>query len=272
MNAELPSFNDPPVVEVAVSVMFKPIENLGNADLGVFWHTMRDSFPVKEDAEPILNQTEQFGKDVQRVPRLPTIKLKTARGASRLLMTNGNQMVQVQNSRLAYNWRTIPGDTSPYPRWRVVYPAFESARAAFANFLNVHGIGAMEPNQWEVAYVNHLVRGRDWETPSDWHRLLPGIVGTGVELGTMGAEAIECSYHFTLPGNRCRLHVDMHHGFTAPEADATEVLAMQLTARGPVVGGDFGLAAGLNLGHETIVSNFANITGSQAHARWGRQL
>jgi len=270
MATDLPSFKKPPVVETAISVQFNRIQGFSNAHLGLFWDQIRDAYPTVLDAEPIAPQIEKFGEDVGRRPRLPGFRITPTQAAARLQMISedGAMMVQLQNGRLVFNWRRIADQS--YPRWRNVFPRFESAFSSLAAFLEAKGLHAVEPNQWEVTYVNHLPRSRDWNTPEDWPVLLPGIIGTGARASVGDAESIDCKYRLVLPEERGRLHAELFHGFTGAEEDAMEVLVFQLTARGGVVAGD-DLTPLLSAGHEAIIRTFAEFTGSQAHKRWERE-
>ncbi len=272
MSSSLPSFQNPPVIETALSVQFKPLRGFANAHLGLFWDRIRREFPKTADADPILPQEELFGDQILRRPRLPSFRIVAGEGAARLQMISEDNraMVQLQNGRLAYNWRRmVDGE---YPRWRTVMPKFESARDTLADFLSSEGLGEIEPNQWEGAYVNHLTRGRDWEEASDWSRLIPGLIGTAGVAPVGKTESVGCNWRFALPEDRGRLHIDLFHGFSGAEQTAEEVLVLQLTARGGVKSLDgWGTAAGLEIGHAAIVRTFAAITGAEAHNQWERE-
>lgn len=271
MNDQLPSYTNPPLVETALSVMFRPIKGLGNADLGLFWASMREQYPLKNDAEPIETQIEKFGADVARVPRVPPFKVVPFRTATRLQMVkdDGHRMIQVQNGRFAYNWRRLDRDT--YPHWSAVFREFSTTLDTFRGFLGAHKFGPIEPVQWEVAYVNQLLHERDWQNKSEWRHLVPGLVGCATDLPIASTEGLECSWRFVLPEERGRLHVELSSGFVI--ADNREVLTLQLTARGGVSEVDgWDLESGLQIGHRAVVKGFMGITGEDAQKRWGRTL
>lgn len=178
-------------------------------------------------------------------------------------------MIQLQNGRLVLNWQRL-GGSEEYPRWTSVESEFKAAMSELRAFAAAEHLGTMEPNQWEVTYVNHLARGRDWQTPQDWPKLLPGVVGT-TSLVTAGAlESIGSRLHCALPGEAGRLHIELTHGYSGPGDDAIELLVLQLTARGGV-DATRDLAAGLALGREAIVRSFTEITGIQARLEIWRQ-
>ena len=272
MNQDLPSFKKPPVIETAISVQFKPVEGFTNAHLGLFWDQLRKAYPNVADAELIAPQVELFGDQVRRKLRLPSFRVVAGEAAARLQMISEDDqmMVQVQNGRLVFNWRGMSG--GEYPRWRKDLPEFENAFSRLRAFLPAQGLPDVEPNQWEVTYVNHLRKGRDWGEPADWPKLLPGLIGTTGDLSTGTMESINCNWRFVLPDNIGRLHVDLHHGFTGIEPEAAEILVLQLTARGgsaPVGGPD--ICTGLAIGRSAIVRKFTEVTGPDAHKKWERE-
>jgi uncharacterized protein (TIGR04255 family) len=272
MGEDLPSFKKPPVIETALSIQFKPIEDFTNAHLGLFWNRLRAEYPRVSDAEPIQPQIERFGSQLVRRPRLPTFQVVAGHGAARLQMTSADErtMVQLQNGRLVYNWRRLADGR--YPGWENVLPRFQTAFGTLKAMLKDEGLGRVEPNQWEVTYVNHMIKGVDWQEPADWPGLLPGFIGHAAR-GSVGmAEYVEGNWRFLLPEEAGRLHVNVFHGFTGTEPDAPEVLVLQLTARGGIdMDRGIDASSGLVRGRAAIVQMFAAATGQVAHQRWERE-
>lgn len=272
MDSPLPSFRKPPVVETAISVQFRPLPKFGNAHLGLFWDRERAEFPNKTDADPIEPQMERFGADALRQPRLPVFRFATSQAAARLQMSSasGETMIQVQNGRLVFNWRRLQG--GEYPRWQTVRPAFDAAVGRFGKFLADEALGEPQLTQWEVTYVNHLVRGREWTRPDMLDRVVPGLVGSGVRPPIGSVESLASNWHHCLPDNRGRLHIDLVHGYLGLEVDSPEVLSLQFTARGGI-DSDEGrdLSAGLEFGRMAIVRTFDAITSPEMHVLWGKE-
>ena len=262
MDQPLPSFRKPPVIETALSVQFQPLKRMSNAHLGLFWHRVRNNYPKLQDADPIEPQIERFGTELPRA-RFPQLRIAASHPAARLRMSSedGHVMLQLQNGRLVFNWRRLDGENK-YPRWTQVEPQFQAALRELKAFAEAEGLGFIEPNQWEVTYVNHLVRGREWSDPSEWHDVLPGVIGATKTVSAGGFESMGCHAHFTLPDDAGRLHVEVTHGFAGPDEDADELLIVQLTARGGI-DESRDVSAGLAMGRESIVRSFAEITGGR---------
>lgn len=268
MDQPLPSFRSPPVIETALSVQFQPIKGFGNAHLGLFWDCVREQYPERQDAMPIEPQIERFGRGQPRA-RFPQLRIAASQPAARLRMASadGHRMLQLQNGRLVYNWRRLKD--GEYPRWHLIEPEFQGALAELAKFLLGEGLGSIEPNQWEVTYVNHLIQGREWQTSADWPSLLPGLIGSVGEVSAGNFESFGCHCQYVLPEEAGRLHVELSHGFSGTDDDdeAQELLVLQLTARGGLEEGR-DVASGLAIGRAAIVRSFFEVTGAKAHKAW----
>ena len=188
----------------------------------------------------------------------------------------GDRMIQVQNGRLHYNWLRQEG--RKYPEYRELRPAFDRALEAFRQFLLEERPGDVQPeqwvfrpNQWEVSYVNHIPRGPVWNRLADCaelFRVRPLLETTpgGTMLESFGGE-----WHYEIPPKRGRLHVHLQHG-RLPSPESTELLILNLTARGPIGDnkeGGLDLDEGLNLGHNVVVRAFYDLTSDSAHDYWG---
>ena len=270
MDKPLPSFRSPPVIETALSVQFEPLKGMSNAHLGLFWDRVRETYPKLQDADPIEPQIERFGNDLPRA-RFPQLRIAASHPAARLRMSSedGHAMLQFQNGRMVFNWRRLDGE-SEYPRWTQVEQQFQQALRELTAFAEAEELGSIKPNHWEVTYVNHLVKGREWQDPADWQDVLPGVIGTTSAASAGVFETMGCHTHFTLPDDAGRLHIELTHGFAGPEEDADELLIVQLTARGGI-DESRDVSAGLALGHEAIVRSFAEITGQRVRKEIWRQ-
>ena len=268
---KLPSFDRPPVIETVLGVQFQPLPELTNAHLGVFWRRLGPDWPNVSDAPPLDPAFEQF--DEKRAWGGPILQLKlTQEPAGRLRIRNAteDQMLQVQNGRLHYNW--LGKDGGEYPRYKnTIRPGFDKALATLKEFLAEESIGELKLNQWEVTYVNHLLKGTVWNEPADWAGLFPSLAAPSAGTRAARLESFGGHWHYEIEPQRGRLHVELQHGRGA-SPDAPEMLEMKLTARGPIgAGEDEGLNVdqGLNLGHETIVTAFRDLTSPEAHKTWG---
>jgi len=180
---------------------------------------------------------------------------------------DGNRMIQVQNGRLHFNWLGEGGDK--YARYANVREEFAKTLELFVAFVASERLGELRPNQWEVTYLNHIHKATVWTTPGDWGFFKPlGPVPTINDL--VEGESFAGEWHFVIPGQRGRLHVQWQHGKTA-RAIPKETIVLTLTARGPVPEGGNGTEAvlkGVDLGHDTIVRAFRSLMTDDANRYW----
>lgn len=261
----LPNYRSPPVVEMILGVQFDRLA-LQNAHLGAFWRTLdREDWPKAADAPPIPTTFERF-EPVQWARMIHLQLTQDPSCRAQFTNTAGSRMIQVQNSRLHYNWLGQAGGA--YPRFEKMLSEFEGLNVSFATFLAEESLGAGTPNQWEITYVNHIPRGTVWNTPADWgfFRLLSGMITIpNVVVG----ESFGGEWHFLIPEKRGRLHVQWQHELSSKEA---EKIVLTLTARGPIDGADQGwksVVQGIGLGRETIVRFFRDSMSQNANAFWG---
>ena len=264
----LPDYSQPPVVETVVGIQFEPLSRFSTAHLGAFWKALGAEWPHVSDAPPLEPQFEQFGESVNwgklevqlRVMKTPSARLQIRSAA-------GDRMIQVQNGRFHLNWLGHGGDE--YPRYARIRDEFVDRFRQFREFVRREGLGDLQPNQWEVTYVNHMPRGTVWNGPEDWTFFLPlGQVtrtAAGAPLESFGGE-----WHFLIPPNAGRLHVQWRHGRQSGSPEL-ELIVLTLTARGPIqqAEDESQSIAGLDLGRETIVRSFQAFTSTDANRYWG---
>ncbi len=217
------------------------------------------------DAPPIDAAFERFADDQAWGPESALRMSNDLASRLQIRSSSGEFMIQLQNGRLHYNW--IKTGQQDYRRYQHVRPQFEQLLHVFRAFLQDQSLGALRPNQWEVTYVNHIPRGSVWQTPSDWHLVLPGLLGDPSEVTHARIESTSGSWNYEIPERMGRLHVNLRHART--EA-GEEVLRLTLTARGPLANGA-ALVESLDLGRRTIVLAFDRITSEQSHVAWGRE-
>lgn len=263
------SFRQPPVVETVLGVQFERIRGLTNSHLGLFWASLGPDWPHVEDAPPIEEQHETFG-DIA----FPSgfVRLAT-RPSSRTRIKNMTEtaMIQIQPNRFHYNWLGQPGH--PYPGYEEAKPAFDEYWSRFQDFLAQHDLKAGKLNQWEITYVNHIPKGEVWTDAHDWKNIFAGLPGPvalsdDIVLGDPGGR-----WYFEIEPQKGRLHIELDRA-NLQQKDGPEGYVFKLTTRGPLPEGenvDVQLSAGLQLGHDVIVSAFCQLTAPEAQEIWGQE-
>ena len=266
--SDLPDFERPPVVEVALSVQFEPLA-LQPKHVAILWESCRTEFPQWEDQAPIGPAFELFGPGnvdartffVNAPPR-------------RAIFRNaaGTELKQYQADRFVRNWTKAP--LAP------TYPRYESVRSPFANdlralieFAGRQSLGAIAPNQCEVTYVN-LIPLADGAADTV-AAVLSAWDGSFSDSFLPEPESTDIAAHFVMTeaGQRepvGRLHVSA--GVVIFRDAHTRALQLTLTARGqPLSSGVDGVLSFLDLGRRYIVKGFASFTRPEMHKIWGRR-
>ncbi len=275
MDAQLPEFENPPVVEVALAVQFEPIAALTAPQLGLIWaKQFRKGYPKVEEHAPLDSVTERFGTKgpgqadvrIQVLDKPPTPRCW-------FLNDDGSELIQVQPDRFAHNWRKTGGG-SGYPRYdKHIKKNFVAEVTSFQNHIEEEELGTFTPNQCEVTYVNHIPCGTGWES----HAQLARIVSLGELQIAEGflpePEELRMSGSFVIPGEngaplgRLRFSIEP----AIRRADNAPIFRLNLVARGRPVGeGISGILGFMDIGREWIVRGFTAITTPEMHRIWGR--
>jgi len=235
--------------------------------LGAFWECLgKEHWPNVSDAPPIPRQMERFSPEG---PWGRSLRLQlTQNPLSRIRICNSikDRMLQVQNGRIHLNWLGESG--GQYPRYAALREEFHECIAKFEYFLEDHNLDKIVPDQWEVTYVNKIT-SNIWQTPADWGFFKPLNPVPSIK-GLIEAESFSGEWHFVIPEQRGRLHIQWQHA-KETESDVNEHVQLRLTARGPIESGENlaeSLYEGLDLGHLTIVQSFRNLMSDTANKEW----
>lgn len=278
---DLPEFEHPPVVEVALGVQFEPLPAFSSKHLALLWEGWREESPVWEEQAPLQPVTEWFG-----VPGQPSLNFRFDFGAlppmrrALFFSEDRRELRQVQADRFARNWKKT---VDPYPRYddhdtggvptKGLRTRFREDLHRFIEFVNEQKLGAFVPNQCEITYVNHIPAAGEFGA-QDLTELLSPWSGNFSD-GFLGRpESIEIATHFILEDtskkNVGRLHVAAMPA--RDQASGETLTRLTLTARGlPLGNGLDGVLLFLDLGREHIVKGFASMTTPTMHGKWRRK-
>lgn len=270
----LPEFDNPPVVEVALSVQFETLANLRTPQIGLLWQQFRDRFPKTEEHPPLDPVLERFGvpqtaREGFRIQVLPAPPVPRCW----FLNQHGTELVQVQQDRFVHNWRKV-GEHDAYPRFEHIRSTFETEVTRFRDFVAHNQLGDFSPNQCEVTYVNHVLSGEGWKSHSQIADVLSVFSDQYSDSFLPQPEDGLLSVRFVIPdvaGQPLgRLHVSIEPAYRT--ADDAPMFLLTLTARGrPTSDGIPGVLAFLDIGREWIVRGFTSITTGKMHNIWKRK-
>jgi len=259
-------YRNPPVVETVLSVQFTPLANFGAGQLGFYWKELGADWPDVTDASVVDPVFERFDESARGWdPAAFGVKL-TQQVDVRLQIRNvaKDRMIQVQNGRFIYNW--LGDGDGNYPSYENVRPKFDEQWERFRRFvLSSSDENSVQPNQWEVIYVNHLPRGTVWKQLSDLPEVFtflkqPPLGGLDLSLRSIAGE-----WQFEIAPQKGALYLKLgmdHRG------NASNVV-MTLLARGPMSEDTCSLNEGFKLGHQTITEAFDRLTSANAKEYWG---
>lgn len=265
----LPDFDNPPVIEVVLSLQFEPIPGWTSAHAGRLACALGDKFPLLEEHPPLQPVLEQFGPPS---PPATAVTPERAPAANRIWLLNhaNDELLQLQSDRFIRNWRKLASG-SVYPHYEMLRDQFVTEAQHFEDFLEREKLGAIRINQCEVAYINHV----ELDGPAHADALQRVVTGpfawpTGGYLPKPQDVALNARFEMPLSRGGTpagRLHLATQSLWR--RSDSKPLLGLTLTARGAPLGPGLDGAVGfLNLGREWIVNGFKAVTTSQMHEIW----
>ena len=263
VNVASPTFDRPPLVEVALGIEFVPLADFGAIQMGRLADRWSEHFPNVQEHPPLppnppigLADPANGGLIVNM--GAPGIRLW-------LLNEKQDQLVQVQRDRLVINWRAS-GDTSPYPRYHeALRPTFLRQYDQFLTFLEESGLTMPRPLTVEVTYVNMIATSGDG--PFDLSSVLRSQAPFADGLGAPQTTRLQHQWVRTDkdgPVSVLRLDVDV-----PPQAGA---VTFNLTARSVVTPptSTVSVLRSMDVCHDEIVTAFVALTEQHQQAEWGR--
>lgn len=268
---DLPDFNNPPLVEVGMSVQFEPLQNLHVVHLGQLGARFSGHFPrteeyplvdrVKEDFSPPTPPTAML--QVSARPPLPCVGFSSQ---------DGSELIRVQPDRFSYNWRQARPDL-PYPRYESVRDNFRRNLEEFKDFIESEQLGDWLPTQCDIIYVNHIFTGSIESAHGNLGEILtlwsPDVsegdppefenitvtmqqIVTDEKKDPIGRFYVQCEPAYSIGENR-------------------PLWKINLSVRGAPAGSDVESVMNfMGKGRETIVRGFTSITTRQMHELWER--
>ncbi len=261
-----------PVGEVICDLQFEDL-GWGLLEYGRYYERIRKRYPECATKPPLAAVSEapqgrELQFDLSSVP-LPRLWF-SERG--------GPYLIQLQKDRFILNWRKL-SDEEAYPHFldsngsEGVWGRFVTEFALLREFQDETGREPPRPTRCELAYINHLSRGRDWESPSDVGRLLKPFASCSAfrfrERLALGPEVVNLHMVFSLPGERGHLALRSYPGKRV--CDDQEMFFVELRASGPISAGasDKEIAAWFATAHSCIVLGFVDLATEEGKLHWG---
>ncbi len=273
---QLPDFDNPPVIEIALSIQFDALAGLRTYHFGLLWAKYKERFPKVEEYPPISPVVETFKPQVSSNVSV-RLELMESPPMSRwgFVSEKGDEVIQIQRDRFVHNWRKADNSVE-YPHYDHIRETFRRELRVFYEFLSHEGIGEPTINQCEVAYINHLVEGEGWRHHSQMCDVLT-LLKSQEDASPLEPEDVRFAARYVIRSEADgkellgRLHIGVEPAYRATDEKA--VFIMPLVARGKPEGeGIEGALKFLDRGHELIVKGFTYVTSEQMHKIWRRRL
>ena len=265
---KLPEYSKPPVIETVLGIEFAPIEGFGLLEIGALRDEWRRQYPRHQIMPPLPSMVagSQGGGIEDSVAIVATLS-SSPQFRVWMVSKDGSRLIQVQDTRLLYNWRSVPGAPG-YPRYSALRNDFEALWEDFVEFLEDRKLTAPTILACEVSYVNHLETGREFETFEDLRRIFPfWSLTEGDFLPSPALGGFRLVFPMTTSGGSLEVTLEP----AVRHTDLNNILQFQLVARGVVKTDDFDDALDwLDAGHEWIVRGFTDLTSVDMHTLWER--
>jgi uncharacterized protein (TIGR04255 family) len=268
----LPEYDNPPVSEVALSVLFSPLEKFRSPHLGLYWAEINKEYPTTESQMPIPPQIERFGEELWS--NHPKFRVEIAgpweTGRTWFIGEPPTRVLQIQNNRFTFNWRKVKGDET-YPRYaKEISPRFRREWDRFRQFVDRHEVGPVEVLQCELEYLNDLPKGEAWNTFSDLKRIFTFWSDNRTEKFLPSLETAGLSGSFLMANQQGRLHIMIQH--LKRSTDGKEVIQFRLIARGkPSSGRNDDIFEWMDRARIWIVNGFTDLTCSEMQTNLWRR-
>jgi uncharacterized protein (TIGR04255 family) len=255
--SRIPSYENPPLTEVAVGVALPP-NSLQTRHIGEFWSEIRAEYPITEDNPPIPPEPITKPLDVKFLTIPPLRRV--------FMMTPSKEyVIQIQEGRFLHNWRRFPA-AAVYPRFQTMLTRFLSAWEKFSDFARRSGVGDATPSGFELTYVNELDDPAVHNIPEfvksfEWPKLEPSFLKEPPHTANI-------AWTFVLPDSKGVMNVSTNR---SKRPDGRAALLLVLSCVGPA-SASYSLHDWFETAHQWIVHGFTDLTTPEAHRLWKREV
>jgi uncharacterized protein (TIGR04255 family) len=252
-----PKFRRPPVTEVVCGVYFSDLTKLQAAHLGALWKGLGKRYSRTETVASLPPINLLMG--VQPHYGLFISDQQGVLPRTWFIESDGQTLVQVQRDRLILNWRQITPDHE-YPSYKTVIQEFRRIFRVFTNFVQKQSIGNLQMNGVELFYINHIVVGRELQSPNALPDVLRIFSWRSVDtLADTMLRTANCTLEFERPNLDGQLNMSVQ---TAQRlSDGQELVRFDLLARrlAPQITEDE-VWSWFDRAHECIITTFVSST------------
>jgi uncharacterized protein (TIGR04255 family) len=256
----LPSYKNPPIVEVCCGMKFHASDKLRIPHIGSLWEKFRADYPIIQHAVPLASVMGDIPLDETTGVPLPRVWF---------INKEDDQLIQFQVDRFYFNWRRRENE---YPRYKNIIKNFERVRDNLNDFFVEFELGELKPIEYELTYINHIPEGEGWDTIDDIPKIFSDFAWnqTSGERFLPNPKGITWQTVFPLPEEKGHLAVSLKQGRQVE--NKVPVLVFELKARGINESESKGtIREWFDLAHEWIVEGFTDLTTPEIQGIWERE-
>ena len=254
-----PVFNKPPIVEKVMGLEFERLAQWDIPYFGVYWQQIKDIYPEFEIKPAILSRNGQ--EVILELETLPSVRCWFKHKSE-------TKLLQIQHDRFIYNWQS-PANYDSYPHYDIIRPEFEAEWVKFCSFLETHQIDLPSIKQCDVTYVDHFVRGKEWNTLFDLPDVLNCWSGFSNDfLPEPDLIAIQTSY--TLPDNNAKVVIEVQPA-TVNNGNL-EIIQLRITCfQKPISSEITDVLTSFDFCRDMAVKTFLRLTTDKMQALWEKR-
>ena len=222
-------FVRPPIEEVVLSVLFESLAGFLAPHLGEIWQELKKEGFVNIAEQPLVLPTmEHFSNiggeselHIGNVPNLARIWF---------IHKDGDQIIQVQRDRFAFNWRKTKAGQN-YPGFSAILEKFEKFYNRFGETIQNMEVGTLTPLQYELTYIDQLMQGEGWNNLEDMGKIYNLFMDSqSSDSFWSGAESMMLQASFPIGDLHSRLYLTI--GNRVRVSDQRHTLQTNFTMRG----------------------------------------
>jgi len=262
MNNTLPSYQEPPLVEVVIGTQFEDIKGFTPLYLSNFWEKINKNIfitPAEEASSfPKLNQESR----IQFTSGVPP---------TRFIFKNeiGDSLIQLQQDRFIYNWKKIKQNIE-YPRYEKVIQDFYGFYRQFENTLQEVNIESLKLEMLELTYVNIIPLKVLSEDLGNVSNLLIDAQWNPKK-ALSSPKGIDFSWWFEDKALNAKMKIHVVSG--QQKEDGAAVIKIELSVRGHAPDKNITKCQKwFDDSHEWIVKAFDEITSENVHKEWKKNV
>jgi uncharacterized protein (TIGR04255 family) len=251
-------YENPPVAETALGLSFPPIKGWNIFHLGLFWARLRDRYQAVEARLPAGSvQVDDLDLKLGPDAHLESLLLRAW-----YVDTSKSQLLQIQSNAFIRNWRAIETEQK-YIHYSDLRPLFQEDWRAYREFLAGENLPDPHVFQCEVTYINHLVKGREWNSLEEIGSLFPQA-----KIDVKGALLTALSFMAIVDDQQLRM--DASPGL---RSDGTPIIQLALNVTGkPESTSEADILRRLDACHKLLVETFADITADRLQQQVWRRI